>query len=86
MPYATIATGRTASAKSYLNRLRFPPQLHDLQSESYGAAVFFEFLPGAFQNIERLERPPQPLRARHPEALELLGPIAKPDPQPQPSA
>src|SRR5258707_15805443 len=40
--------------------------------------------PCAFHDLNGLERSPEALRARHPEAFELLGAIAKPDPEADP--
>src|SRR5713226_2893433 len=41
--------------------------------------------PRAFQNLHRLERSAEPLRTRHPEAFELLGPVTKPNSESKPA-
>src|SRR4029077_6206185 len=68
-------------------RLAHRPRKNSRVAELEILSVEAEALAGprAFQDLHRLERPAEPLFARHPEALELLGAVAKPDSEPQPA-
>src|SRR5271154_4828697 len=69
-------------------RFAYRPRQHAHVAQLEILSLETESLPGPrpLENLDRLQRTAESLRARHAEALELLGAVAEPNPEPQPAA
>ena len=69
-------------------RLAYRPRQHAHVAELEVLSLETESLSGPrlLENLDRLQRTAESLRARHAEALELLGAVAEPNPEPKPAA
>ena len=69
-------------------RLAYRPRQHAHVAELKVLSLETESLSGPrlLENLDRLQRTAESLRARHAEALELLGAVAEPNPEPKPAA